>query len=123
MKTLNSYIIEKILINKNTQIDKNDPYSWRIDDIIYIVKSHIPTFFQIVNKTPKGFIVKELKEKIVKGAYYNSTSGYNVIADKNDFASMKTLRASITLDNKVKIRASDAHYFDGTPIHGYLGYD
>ena len=122
MKTLNSYITEKILINKNTQINKNDPYSWHIDDIIYIVKSHIPTFYQIVNKTPKGFIVKELKEKIVKGTY-NSPSGYTVIADKNDFASMKTLRASITSDNKVKIRASYAYYFDGTPIHGYLGYD
>ena len=123
MKTLNSYITEKILINKNTQIDKNDPHSWNIDDIIYTVKSHIPTFFQIIKKTPKGFIVKELKEKIVKGAY-NSPAGYTVIPDKSDFAMMNvTSKASITSDNKVKISGSYAYYFDGTPIHGYLAYD
>ena len=71
MKTINTYITERLkLSNKNPikQTDKYDPTTWNVGDIMYCFSNHIE-FYRILRMTKAMWELQKLDCKLTNGAY------------------------------------------------------
>ncbi len=120
MKDINTYINEKLVINKdsiNTPIkDKkaDDPTTWDIGDILVVSSGYnmiLVDFYQIIRKTNKSFVVKELKKKIVSGDGWQG----ECVPLQNEFYRNDELSIRINKYNRVKIDGHYASLWNGKP--------
>ena len=68
MNNLSDYILEKLSINKDTEVREktDDPSTWSEGDILVTIGGYnmiLVDFYKIIKATGKSFKVKELKKK------------------------------------------------------------
>ena len=122
MKNIKDFIKEsfKIGINKMVdtyKIDKEKPQFWEVGDILYGTRGYtmtLPCFFRIKKKTPKGFTIVELEEKIVSG---HRNGQWKSVADLEGEES-KPANVRINKWGSVKLDRTYLHYWDGKPVCG-----
>ena len=127
MIDLYEYIQEGLKVNSKSkftsQKDKSNPYNWEIGDVIYCVYSYtmtLPYFFKIVKKTPKGFGIVELSQKIVSG---HRNGSFEVIPDDSKLSEdlkgkVKTCRIGKNDTVKFGYDRLTMYYWDGKPVWG-----
>ena len=123
MKNLKDIVLEKLIINKDTNfkgVDEEDPSTWGVGDIVCCTAGYsmsLPRFYKITKTTPKGIVVQKMKGKIVSG---HRNGQWEEIADENgplgeEFKGRITQRGS---GMHVKINGHHVHLWDGKPLYG-----
>ena len=122
MENINTYILEKLRINKNIEIsDKVDPYdarNYKIGDIICVVyqySSRHVHFFKITGFKGKTIVqMKELKKKTVSGDWQNgSCVPTEEIIDSEDTI------AKINNKGRLKLKDYFCYLWNGEPEDFY----
>ena len=124
MKTIDNYINEKLVLNKQSQVTKekvnpNDPANFKVGDILCGTWGYnmvIPAFYKIIKKTNKTFVLKELKEKLVSGHY---NGNFEVVAT-DKFENDKEIKVRPNKINRLVItnKRLSLSLWDGEPIWG-----
>lgn len=125
MKSISKFVIEKLIINKDTKNIKretNDPTTWQIGDILcgtWGYSMTLPEWYQIVKKTPKGFGVVELSSKIIKGSRNGQWEEIPDESKREKDLQGKVINCRIKKYGGLKIENTWVHLWDGeTPLHG-----
>lgn len=121
MKEIRKFLIEKLVINKDTiekKPKRNDPLQWKVGDIVvatYHYSMTLVDFYEIIKATGKSFTFRKLKDKVVSG---NSMQGTCVaLPGEYDDREEKDVTARINKYGSVKIRDYYCSWWDGTPEH------
>lgn len=116
MKSINLYIIEKLHIDKDTQVyDKSKPTNWEVGDIIVGIDSGNTVwinFYKIVKVLGKSFDVRQLKEKIVKGDGQRGES----VPELDKYESNEIKRIRINKFGSAKIGYEYCYIWSGNPV-------
>lgn len=119
MNNLSDYILEKLSINKDTEVREktDDPSTWSEGDILVTIGGYnmiLVDFYKIIKATGKSFKVKELKKKNVSG---NGWQG-ECVAIENEFEpNAKEITCRITKWGGLKIDDHHASLWNGKPVH------
>ena len=126
MKTVLSFIQEKLVFNKNTKEKQSnkksdDPTTWEVGDILsgtWGYNMTIPEFYKIVKKTPSGFSLIHLTKKLVDGHHNGS---FKEAPDDSKLESdMKQKPKSCRIRHGKYIKCDNCylHFWDGEPVWG-----
>ena len=119
MNNLKEYIIEKLHLDKDIELGDSkpgDPSTWSVGDIIVSIFSYsmvIVDFYEITKRTNKSFVLKKLKEKIVKG---DGQRGESVPLPGEYDTNEPEVKARINKFGDVKIDRAYCHLWDGNPV-------
>ena len=125
MKKFNTYLLEKLIINKDSQKsdkwnkekDWYDPTDWNVDDILCGTAGYsmvLPRFYKIIKKTAKSFKVVRIPGKIVSG---HRNGQWEEVADLNGKPG-EEFTGRINKHGHVRIDDILVHLWDGKPLNG-----
>lgn len=127
MKTLNTYIIEKLTLSNsddiklNKEINSNDRYNakyYLVDDIIcgvYSYSSRIVDFYKVLSNNGKTVILKEIGSKFVNGNWQMG----KILPDKSKKVDEKILKLRINKYSAIKKDYTHFYKWDGKPEEVY----
>ena len=123
MKNLKDIVLEKLIINKDTNFkgaDKEDPSSWEVGDIVCGTAGYsmsLPRFYKITRMTPKGIVVKKMSGKIISG---HRNGQWEEVADETKPLGDEYKGRIIHKGNYkyVRIDGQSVHLWDGKPLYG-----
>lgn len=121
MQSILNYILEKLVINKDSKSinkDPNDPSTWTVGDILAGTSGWsmcLPHFYKIIKRTAKSFTVQRMKGKIVSG---HRNGQWEEVADENAPLVGKLLTGRVRKYGGVSIDGCHVHLWNGKPLHG-----